>query len=386
MNALFKLPGSSPNQTEITVSIKTLLKILLFAIAAIIFFAALQKAAHALLLVFIAFFLALALNAPVSWIDRHIPKNGKTKTHRALATSLSALFVIVVLGAFLASVIPPVYRQTQSLIHSAPQLVRSVRDDNSEVSKVIRRYHLESQVNDFSNKLETRLKNASGSAVGTLAKIGSSIFSMLTIIVLTFMMLVEGPRWVEFMRELLPDRHEERTARVVKDMYRVVKGYVNGQVMLAAIAALMLLPGLLIFHVSYPIALLGVVFICGLIPMVGHTIGAIIVTFVALFHSPVSALGILAYYIIYQQIENYLVQPRLQANTTDMSPLLVFMSVVIGVSFSGLLGGLVAIPIAGCLRVLILDYLQAKNLVAAPVVKNEIKHAHSQKEGDKVKV
>lgn len=378
--ALFKLPGSGPTQVEITVSFRTLLKILAFAIAAIVFFAALQKAAHALLLVFIAFFLALALNAPVSWIDRHISKKNKTKQHRALATSLSALFVIVVLGAFLASVIPPVYRQTQTLIDSAPSVVRNVRDGNSEIGQMIKRYHLEKQVNDFSNKLESRLQNASGSAVGTLAKVGSSIFSMLTIIVLTFMMLVEGPRWVKFMRELLPDRHEERTGRIVKDMYRVVKGYVNGQVMLAAIASLMILPGLLIFHVSYPIALLGVVFICGLIPMVGHTIGAIIVTLVALFHSPVSALGILIYYIVYQQIENYLVQPRLQANTTDMSPLLVFMSVVIGVSFSGLLGGLVAIPIAGCLRVLILDYLQTKNLVAAPVVKSEIKHAHDSGE------
>lgn len=361
-----------------TVSFRTLLKILAFAIGAIIFFAALQRAAHALLLVFVAFFLALALNAPVSWVDRHIPKNKKAKPHRALATALSALFVIAVLGAFLASIIPPIYKQTQTLIDSAPSIVRNVRDGNSEAGRVIKKYHLEKQVNDFANKLESRLKNASGSAVGTLAKIGSSIFSMLTILVLTFMMLVEGPRWIEFMRELLPDRHEERTSRIVKDMYRVVKGYVNGQVMLAAIASMMLLPGLLIFHVSYPIALLGVVFICGLIPMVGHTIGAVIVTFVALFHSPVSALGILIYYIVYQQIENYLIQPRLQANTTDMSPLLVFMSVVIGVSFSGLLGGLVAIPIAGCLRVVILDYLQAKNLVAAPVVKSEIKQAHDQ--------
>jgi predicted PurR-regulated permease PerM len=163
-------------------------------------------------------------------------------------------------------------------------------------------------------------------------------------------------------------------------MYRVVKGYVNGQVLLAAIAALMLLPGLLIFHVSYPIALLGVVFICGLIPMVGHTIGAIIVTFVALFHAPISALGILIYYIVYQQIENYLIQPRLQANTTDMSPLLVFMAVVIGVSFSGLLGGLVAIPIAGCIRVYVLDYLHTRNLIGAPVVKEEFKQAHGQKD------
>ena len=109
--------------------------------------------------------------------------------------------------------------------------------------------------------------------------------------------------------------------------------------------------------------------------MVGPTIGTAIVTLVALFHSPVSAVGILAYYITYQQIENYLIQPRLQANTTDMSPLLVFAAVIIGVSFSGLFGGLVAIPIAGCVRVLILDYLRTKNLIASPVVRDELKKA-----------
>jgi predicted PurR-regulated permease PerM len=89
-------------------------------------------------------------------------------------------------------------------------------------------------------------------------------------------------------------------------------------------------------------------------------LGAIIVTLVALTYSPVSAIIILGYYILYQQIENYVLQPRIQANTTEMSPLLVFMAVVIGVSFSGLLGGLVAIPIMGCIRVAILYWLERR--------------------------
>ena len=371
---MFKfLSANKDPEVEVTVSIHTLLKVLAFAIGAIIFFSALHKAAHALLLVFTAFFFALALNAPVSWLARHLP--GKSKGSRALATSLSTLAVVAVLAIFLASIIPPIVRQTQNLINAAPGIIRDVRDSNSETGKFIKRYHLEKQVNDFSKDLSGRLKNVSGSALTTVTKVGTSVFTVLTILVLTFMMLVEGPRWIAFMRELLPDRHHEQTERLTKDMYRVVKGYVNGQVLLAAIASLMLLPGLLIFHVSYAFALLGVVFICGLIPMVGHTIGAVIVTLVALFHSPVSAVGILAYYITYQQIENYLIQPRLQANTTDMSPLLVFMAVVIGVSFSGLFGGLVAIPVAGCIRVLILDYLRTKNLISSPVVKEEIKEA-----------
>jgi predicted PurR-regulated permease PerM len=146
-------------------------------------------------------------------------------------------------------------------------------------------------------------------------------------------------------------------------MYRVVKGYVNGQVVLALIASLMLLPAMLILGIGYPAALVVVVFVCGLIPMVGHTIAAVIVTTVALFKSPWAAIIILSYYILYQQIENYVVQPRVQANSTNMSPLLVFMSVIVGASFGGLLGALVAIPIAGCLRIVLLDYLRYKKII-----------------------
>jgi predicted PurR-regulated permease PerM len=106
-----------------------------------------------------------------------------------------------------------------------------------------------------------------------------------------------------------------------------------------------------------------VVFICGLIPLSGHTIGAVIVTTVALFHSPWSAIVILAYYILYQQIENYIIQPRIQANSTNMSPLLVFSAVIIGVNFGGLFGGLVAIPVMGCVRIALLDYLRTKHII-----------------------
>jgi predicted PurR-regulated permease PerM len=109
--------------------------------------------------------------------------------------------------------------------------------------------------------------------------------------------------------------------------------------------------------------LMVIVFICGLIPMVGHTIGAIIVTLVALFTSPWAAVIIMGYYFLYQQIENYLIQPRVQANSTNMPPLLVFISVIIGVNFGGIFGGLVAIPIAGCLRIAAMDYLRTKKII-----------------------
>jgi len=204
---------------------------------------------------------------------------------------------------------------------------------------------------------------------------------VLTVLVLTFMMLIEGPRWIRLFKDIIPDEHHERSERLARDMYKVVKGYVNGQVILAALAAILIFPVMLALGISYPVALMGIVFICGLIPMVGHTIGAVIVTLVALFTSPWAALIILGYYFLYQQIENYVVQPRVQANSTNMSPLLVFTSVVIGVSFGGLLGGLVAIPVAGCIRILVLDYLRRKKIIDPsfhPEIA-EVKPSHSKK-------
>jgi predicted PurR-regulated permease PerM len=158
-------------------------------------------------------------------------------------------------------------------------------------------------------------------------------------------------------------------------MYRVIKGYVNGQVTLAVIASVFITPALVVLHISYPIALIVVIFICGLIPMVGHTIGAVIVTIVALFHSTGSAVAILIYYLLYQQFENYIIQPRIQANSTNMSPLLVFASVIVGVSFGGLFGGLVAIPVAGCVRIALLEYLRSRRIIETPLVRRTINSA-----------
>lgn len=351
-------------EVALTISFATFCRMALFIILTLIIIAALQRAAHALLLIFTAFFLALALNSPVAAIARRLP--GKTRGNRAAATTLALLIFVAAFVAFVASVAPSLANQTQTFVKSAPGLVADFRDQNSVTGKFIREYHLEKQVDELSDQISARTQHVGGGAFSTAKRVGTSVFSLLTILALTFMMLVEGSRWVAFIRQVLPDRHHGLADRLTDDMYRVIKGYVNGQVFLAGLAALLMLPVLLILNVSYPAALVVIVFVCGLIPMVGHTIGAIILTIVALFDSTSAALIVLAYYILYQQIENYLIQPRIQANTTNMSPLLVFASLVIGVSFGGLFGGLVAIPVAGCLRIALLEYLRSQDIIDTP--------------------
>ena len=366
----------SPEELAVTVSNRTLFRIFAVTFAFLLAVAALRQAASALMLIFTAFFLALGLNAPVQWVAQHLP--GKRRGNRSLATLLSVLLVFAVLIGFLASIVPPFVRQIAALVDAAPNFVNDLRNENTEIGGFVKHYNLQGQVDSFSDDLSSRLQHVAGSATDLLASIGSSTFALLTVLVLTFMMLVEGPRWVRIAEELVPDGHREHIRGLTRAMYKVIKGYVNGQVILAAIAAVLILPVLFILNVSYPIALMVVVFVCGLIPMVGHTIGAVIVTAVALFTSPVSAAIVLAYYILYQQIENYLIQPRIQANSTNMSPLLVFIAVVIGVNFGGLLGGLVAIPIMGCIRILVLDQLTRRNLLESRSVTKTVKKAESK--------
>jgi predicted PurR-regulated permease PerM len=374
MLGIFK--SSKNDMVEFTVSNRTVIRVVALVIASFIFLAAVKQAAHTLVLIFTAFFLALALNAPVHKLAQHLP--GKRRGNRTLATATAFSVVIILLAAFLASIVPPLVRQTTNFIDQAPQMVSDARNGNSNLGRFIQRYHLEEQAEKTSSQLSDRLRNASGTAVSTVSRVTTSVFAMLTVLVLTFMMLVEGPYWLKFALRLMPEERRDHASEIAADMYRVVKGYVNGQVLLAAIASVFVLVGLLVLRVSYPIALMVIVFICGLIPLVGHTIGAVVVTAVALFTSPVSAVIILAYYILYQQIENYVIQPKVQANSTNMSPLLVFSSVIVGVNFGGLLGGLVAIPVAGCFRILLLDYLEEHHILSSGEVDKATTHPHAK--------
>ncbi len=352
---------------EIMISNRTVIRVMIMVVLTIIGLAALNKVSHALILIFTAFFLSIALNAPVHWIAEHLP--GKRRGSRTLATSISFLIVVIVLSGFIALVVPPAARQVASFVKAVPGLVNDLQDQDSALGKFIRDNNLEDATKNVSDEISHTVKNSGSTAVTTVSTVGSGIVSVLTVLVLTFMMLVEGPRWISYGKRLLPRDKKERVTYLAQDMYKVVRGYVNGQVTLAFVAAVMILPAMLILHVPYAGALAAIVFICGLVPMIGHYIGATIVTLVALIESPVAAIGILAYYILYQQIENYVVQPRIQASATNMSPLLVFASVIIGINLAGILGGLVAIPVAGCLRVFFIDYLQLKGKVDATEAK-----------------
>ena len=353
---------------EVSISTHSMVRVIVLTIGAVVLFLAVRRSLHALTLIGVAFFLSLALDAPVRWLAQRLP--GKKRNRRNLATAISIGLIVLALLGFLATIVPPVARQTTDFVRSLPELVDNTKSGKGALGEFVVRYNLQEQVDKLSHQLSQRTDNIGGTAWSTMTKLGSSLFATLTVLVLTVMMLAEGPRWRKIIEEMTPKSKRKRYAQLTQDMRRVVQGYVNGQVLLAGIAALLITPVFFVMGVSYPIALMVVVFICGLIPMVGHTIGAIFCTLVALFTSLPAALTVLGFYILYQQIENYVVQPRVQANSTNMSPLLVFIAVLLGANFGGLLGALVAIPVMGCLRILLLDYLERRDVLSTKTVED----------------
>lgn len=361
-----KIKGSQES-TEQTVNLKvsnrTVFRVVLIVAAAFLTLAAIRQAAYPLTLIFIAFFLALALNAPVHWLERHLP--GKRLKTRPWALAISFVAVILALAGFFAAIVPPLVREAGEFIDGVPGLIEQTRDEDSAIGQLIARYELGDDIEKAADQFSSQLGNVGAVAANTVTSIASSIVASLTVLVLTLMMLLEGKRWLRVFRGMVPDRKLPRVEKVVGDMYKVVKGYVNGQLLLAFLAAIVLLPALFALGIPYPAALVVLVFLFALIPLIGNTLGAIVVTLVALTQSWVIALIILGYYLLYQQIENYLIQPRIQANSTNMSPLLVFSAVIVGVSFGGMVAALFAIPVAGCLRIVVLDYLHHKGYFKA---------------------
>lgn len=345
---------------EFTVSNETLVRVILIILIAIGLVEAFLKIKSAVVLLLLSFFLCLVFNGPVSWIAKKLP--GKAQGSRLLATTITYLILAILLGSFFTYITPPFVHQTERFIAAVPHLVKETQNQNTALGSFVRKHHLQNQVNNLSKQLSAQLGNIWGVAFSSLIRIAKDVFSMVAVLALTFLMLVEGPRWQVGLRKVfVRRRNDEMVTRVTHEMYSVVRGYVNGQVLLAIIAALLVAPALFIMGVSYPVALMVVVFISGLIPMLGHTIGAVILTVMALFHSVSAALVVLIWYVVYINIENYLLSPKIQANSTKMSPLLVLIAIIVGINFGGLLGGLIAIPVAGIVRVAIVEFLEQQN-------------------------
>ena len=195
----------------------------------------------------------------------------------------------------------------------------------------------------------------------------SAVVATLTIVFLTFFLVLEGPTWVERIFTLVSDEREPRWRSVAHDIYRTVGGYVTGNLLISLIAGIS--SGIVLWATGVPFAVaLGLlVGLLDLIPLAGATIAAIVVVLVAIAASGATAAIVVGvFFVVYQQIENHVIQPLVYGRTVQLSPLAVLVAVLVGAELAGVLGALAAIPVAGALQVVVVDWRRSRVEVAAP--------------------
>jgi predicted PurR-regulated permease PerM len=186
----------------------------------------------------------------------------------------------------------------------------------------------------------------------------TAIVATLTIVFMTFFMLLEGRDWMERIYGLAPEEQRVRWRTVGGDIYRTVGGYVTGNLAISLVAGVTSTAVLLILGVPYAVALGLVVAILDLIPLAGATVAAIIVSVVGFLHSTTAGIVLVIFFVVYQQLENHVLQPLVYGRTVRLSPLIVLVAVLMGAKLAGVIGALGAIPVAGSIQVVFLDWLE----------------------------
>jgi predicted PurR-regulated permease PerM len=307
----------------------------------------------------ISIFLAVALSRPVNFLNQYM------KRGFAIATVyLGMLGVIVTLGLLL---IPPIVTQVNDLADNAPSYAQDAREwveKNKTLRKLEKDYDITQKVQEEAGKLPSKL----GGAAGILSDVGiglvNRLFALITILVMTAFLLASGGKWVDDFIAAQPPERGQRLRKVLDDMASAVSGYVGGALLVSFIDGLLAFVVLTILGVPFAPALAVVMGVMSLIPLVGATIGAVLVGIVTLFHNfPTATIIWTIWAIVYQQIENSLVQPQVQKRTVQVHPFIVLISVLFGATLLGILGALLAVPVAASIQILIRDWREFRRSV-----------------------
>ncbi len=313
--------------------------------------------------ILIAVFLALALNPAVEWLQRRGVKR------RGLAVAIAYLGTLAGIAAISATFIPTLVDQVNSFVDAVPGYVEDLTQGEGKLGFLEREYQIVERVRDAVDSAgASGVLGLSGTAVSVTRGVITAVVGTLTIAFLTLFMLLEGPRWVERFYTLLSEETQPRWRAVGRDIYRTVGGYVSGNLFISLIAGVTSTLVLLALGVPYAVALGLIVALLDLIPLAGATIAAVLVSTVAFLDDVTVGVVVLVFFLLYQQLENHVLQPVVYGRTVQLSPLAVLIAVLIGSSLAGVVGALGAIPVAGTLQVILLDYLKHRKRPApAPV-------------------
>jgi predicted PurR-regulated permease PerM len=335
--------------------VRTILTIFVLAIAAWTVLHIVAVARHVLVWVAVSLFLALAMNPLVEWLQ------SRGIRRRGLAAGTAFLLVILVIAGIGAVFIPTLVDNTNNFVDAVPGYVNDLTKGKGRLGFLETKYHVVEKVREqIDNGGAKKLLGLSGAAVSVTKGVVDIVIGIVTIVFLTFFMVMEGPAWVERLYSLLPPASQPRWRKVGHDIYQTVGGYVTGNLLISLIAGVLTTLVLLALGVPYAVALGLIVAILDLIPLAGATIAAIIIGAVAFIHSIVAGIVVIVFFVLYQQLENHVLQPLVYNRTVALSPLVILISILIGAELAGVLGALGAIPVAGTIQVLIVDYLRER--------------------------
>jgi predicted PurR-regulated permease PerM len=300
----------------------------------------------------IAAFLAVAVTGPVNFFQRYM--------RRGLAIALVYFGLLLIPIGLGAALLPPIVNEISDVATNAPEYVQDVEDyvnDNKTLQDLNDKYNITDKLQEEAETLPSR----AGDAAGVLRDIGfglvSSIFAGVAILILSIFMVAAGPRWIEgFVRAQRPE-HAERIERTLRRIANAIGNYVGGALLQATIAGLASFIVLTILGVPFAGPLAVVVFVFDLIPVVGATIASVLVAIVAAFvNFPIALIIWVAFAIVYQQVENYVIQPQIQKRATKIEAFVVLVAVLFGSTLFGVLGAILAIPTAASLQIAVHEY------------------------------
>jgi predicted PurR-regulated permease PerM len=305
--------------------------------------------------VLIALFIAVSLDPAVRWL-------AKRGMRRGLAVTLIFLLAAGLAAGFLISVTPPLVTQFRNLVDDLPGYLGRLQDRSSQFRELNDRYHLSDQLQGVVGTLPSRLGTG---LLGFTSRVFGAVFNGLTVLVFTVYFMADMPRIRTGLVRLFPVERRPQARQVVDLVVDKVGGYMIGNIIISIIAGLAAFVAFTVLGVPFAVPLAFVIAICDLIPMIGATLGAMIGVTVALFSAnlPTTVL-VAAFFLAYQQLENYLIAPRVLRTTVELGAAAVLISGLIGATVLGLVGALMAIPVAAAFNVLLNERLVAHETAA----------------------
>jgi predicted PurR-regulated permease PerM len=335
---------SMPEVRVVTVRPRTVLVVLGITVVVGIVLLLGYLALHVLTWIVIAALLAAALNPAVEALERR-------GLRRGWAASIVFVLALLALTAIGALVIPPLIEQVSDFIDAVPDFIDDLVAGRGPLGFLQDDYEIVDRVREaIEAEGAAGVLGLSEPVVDILRSIVTAVVGVITIIFLTYFMLLEGPRTIQRGLGLLPDPTRIRYERVGHEIYRTISGYVSGNLLISLIAGTVSTAVLFAVGSEYAIALGVIVAVLDLIPLAGATLAAIIVSTVILVETDwIRTLVVIGFFVGYQQFENHVLQPLVYGRTVQMSPLAVLCAVLVGAELAGILGALFAIPIAGSL-------------------------------------